>query len=153
MDLMSFQKLREGLHRNVAPAPLRAKAAAAERLRSALGSSGAFAGIEVEATGDRDRLVAGLCAFSPQEPVHQVADRLSLAWAAIRQDGWEAHSFLVEDGHVELQAATTRDGHFLTLHLVAQADEALVGVDLGPDEPRLPEQRGWLRRTLAGDPA
>jgi hypothetical protein len=156
MDLMSFQKLRDGLQLNVAPAPQRATATAVERLRSALITSGVFADVEIEPTGDGDRLVAGLCRYSTEHSEDQIVDRLTQIWTAeLRYHGWDAHSLLVDEGHVELQAATVAAdrSRYLTLHLIAQADPTLVGAALAADEPRVPEQRGWLRRALAGDVA
>jgi hypothetical protein len=155
MDLISFQTLRGGLQLNVAPAPQAPRAAAVERLRAVLATSGTFADVEIEATDDPDRLVAGLCTYSPDHPEADIVDTLTRAWAAeLRYQGWEGHSFLVEDGHVELQAATVRAdrSHFLTLHLVVQADPALVGMQrvaaLPPARVQVPEQRRWLRRAL-----
>ena len=155
MDLISFQTLRGGLQLNVAPAPTRPRAAAVERLRAVLATSGTFGDVEVEVTDDPDRLVAGLCTYSPNHHEADIVDTLTRAWAAeLRYHGWEGHSFLVEEGHVELQAATVRAdrSHFLTLHLVAQADPALAGTDRTPAEPmplaQVPAQRRWLRRAL-----
>ena len=153
MDLMSFQKLRYGLQLNVAPATQQARATAVEQLRSALVTSGVFADVEIEPTGDEARLVAGLCRYATEHSEDQIVDRLTRIWAAeLRYSGWDAHSFLVDEGHVELQAATaTADrSHYLTVHLVARADPTLVGADPAPAEPRVPEQRGWLRRAFAG---
>ena len=128
---------------------------AVERLRAVLATSGTFGDVEVEVTDDPDRLVAGLCTYSPNHPEADIVDTLTRAWAAeLRYHGWEGHSFLVEDGHVELQAATVRAdrSHFLTLHLVAQADPALAGTDRTPALPmplaQVPAQRRWLRRAL-----
>jgi len=158
MDLMAFQKLRGGLQLNVAPAPQPARLAAVDRLRTALATSGVFADVEVEPTADGDRLLVGLCRYSPEHEEGQVVDRLTRVWAEeLRLDGWDAHSFLIDDGHVEMQAATVRNdqSHYLTLHLVAQADPGLVGVAPTPvaPAPTVPEQRGWLRRALARDVA
>ena len=133
---MSFQKLRGGLQLNVAPAPQQSRAAAVERLRSALATSGVFADVEVEPTADGDRLVVGLCRYSAEHEERHVVDRLARVWAEeLRLDGWDAHSFLVDEGHVEMQAATVHDdqSHYLSLHLVAQADP-----DLGGRGPRRP---------------
>jgi len=163
MDLLSFQTLRGGLQLNVAPAPQRPQAAAVERLRAVLATSGPFADVEIEATDDPDRLVAGLCTYSPDHSEADIVDTLTRAWAAeLRYHGWEGHSFLVEEGHVELQAATVRAdrAHFLTLHLVAHVDPALAGTGRTPGLPlspaqvavqvpaQVPAQRRWLRRAL-----
>jgi len=160
VDLISFQTLRGGLQRNVAPAPPQSRTAAVERLRAVLATSGFFADVEVEPTEDGDRLVAALCSYSPDRAEDEVVDALTRIWSAeLRYRGWEGHSFLVEEGHVELQAATVRAdrSHFLTLHLVAQADPALAGADLTPAPlsplAQIPGQRSWLRRALEGSVA
>jgi hypothetical protein len=148
MELIAFQKLRGGLKANAAPAAGDALEAAEARLRTLLMSSAMFGNVEVAVTDDPDRLLIAMVNFRPEHTEQEVTDYLMRSWVThLRYRGWDAHSFLVENEHVEMQAATLHaDGsHFVTIHVVATA--AVFA------EPAIPVQRmtdqrprGRLRR-------
>ncbi|MGZ4444951.1 MAG: hypothetical protein ACXVXC_17445 [Nocardioidaceae bacterium] len=124
MDLMAFQKLRGGLKANVSPATGETLEAAEARLRTLLTSSVLFGNVEVASTEDSDRLLIAMVNFRPGTSEQLVSEYLRQAWTnELRYLGWDACSFLVEDGHVELQAATLHESasHYITLHIVATA--------------------------------
>jgi hypothetical protein len=124
MELMQFQKLRGGLRINVSPAQGDTLEAVGARLRSLLMSSTIFGNVEVEITDNPDTLVIGLVNYRRELSEQDIVNYLEKAWTdELRYLGWDAHAFLVEDGHVELQAATMHGdaSHFVTLHVVATA--------------------------------
>lgn len=123
MQLVHFHTLCTGLQANAAPAASRALVERQRALHELLEQSGAFVSVEVEHTDDPDRLLVALCEFRQHLPEEAVVEVLSRLWeAGVRYPYWEAHSFLVEDGHVELRAASREShlGHYVTVHLVAQ---------------------------------
>ena len=148
MDLMDFQKLRDGLKLNVKPARGEVLEAAALRLRTLLTSSAMFSDVEVDGTTDPDRLLIAMVEYVPELSEDQVVGYLLGAWSAqLRYPGWDAHAFIVHDGHVELQAATMHGdaSHFVTLHLVA-----VCGAE-GARPVAIPSQRGeWSNRARLG---
>lgn len=97
---------------------------AVERLfRESLEESRLFDTIEVEHTDDPDQLVVGLCAYRAHLGEELVATGIERLWEErLRHPFWEAHSVYVDDGYVELEAATRLgpDGRYVTVHLVAQ---------------------------------
>jgi hypothetical protein len=119
---MAFQKLRGGLTANISPATGAELEGAAARLRKLLKSSAMLAQVEVETTDDPDQLLIAMVRYLPGMSAPEVAGYLEKSWLSeLRYLGWDAFSLLVEDGHVELEAATM-DGdasHFVTVHLVA----------------------------------
>ncbi|GAB2746563.1 hypothetical protein [Nocardioides pakistanensis] len=123
MQLVQFHTLCTGLQGNASPAAAPALAGKERVLRDLLEQSGAFVSVEVEHTDDPDRLLVGLCQFRQHLSEEVVVTLLSRLWeAGVRYPYWEAHTFLVEDGHVELRAASREShlGHYLTVHLLAQ---------------------------------
>lgn len=123
MQIIHFHKLRTGLQCNAPPATGEVLADRADFLRGLLSGSDLFATIEVEATDDPDRLLAGLCTYRQslaEEDVAAGLERLWLDWLCY--PFWEVHTTYVEDGHVELEAASRESvlGHYVTVHLVCR---------------------------------
>ncbi len=122
VDRVEFMQLRDALTANLPPASGAPLDAAAARLRRRLGSSVMFAQVEVEVTEDPERLVVALVRFRPGTPGRQVASFLEAVWITeLRLSGLDVFNFLVEPGHVELEAATGDHdaGYFLSLQLIA----------------------------------
>lgn len=127
MDRVEFIQLRDALTANLPPASGALLDAAAARLRRRLVSSVMFAQVEVEVTEDPERLVVALVRFRPGTPGRQVSSFLEAVWITeLRLSGLDVFNFLVEDGHVELEAVTgDRDaGYFLSLQLIAIEGDA-----------------------------
>ena len=122
MNLAAFQSLRAGLQRNAAPATSQVRKIVESGLREGLLATGVFDDVEVGGSGDDDRLVVALCAFPADVDDLAAAVAVERAWSALAFPYWQAHAFLAEDGHVELQAASLDrpGGRYVTLHLVAQ---------------------------------
>ena len=127
MDRVEFVQLREAMTVNLPPASGAQTADAAAKLRRRLVSSVMFAEVEVEVTEDPERLLIAMVRFRPGTPERQVASFLEAVWITeLRLDGLDVFNLLVEDGHVEFEAATgDRDsGYFLSLQLIALEGEA-----------------------------
>ena len=79
----------------------------------------------MERTPDQDRLLVALCSYRGDLTEDEVAWTLEDLWADLGHSHWSAHSFLTDRGHVELQAGSLSGvaGSYLTVHLVAQAQE------------------------------
>jgi hypothetical protein len=163
VHLNDYSKVRTALQSNAAPANQATRAALAGDLQEALLSTGAFHTVEVDCTDDADRLVIAMVGFEPGADASVLAGRLQRLWLdRLGQGFWTAKGLLVEDGHVELLAATrpnVRDG-YVTLHLVAQAAEApavahqpevkpvAASVQVAIDTQRA-VARGWAARLFA----
>lgn len=122
MDLVAFRMLRDGLTANIRPARGEDLDSARAKLQRRLVASAMFAEVEIETTDVLDHLLIGMVHYRPGTPARQVAAYLEAVWVTeLRLDGWDAFSFLVEKGHVELDAATrdTASSQFVTLHLIA----------------------------------
>jgi len=122
MDRVEFGQLRGAMRANLPPAAGALTAAAAAKLRRRLVSSVMFAEVEVEVTEDPERLLIAMVRFRPGTPERQVASFLEAVWITeLRLDGLDVFTSLVEDGHVEFEAATgdQNSGYFLTLQLIA----------------------------------
>lgn len=145
MNLIAFQSLRNGLQMNAAPATSQVRKVLEAGLREELLASRLFEDVEIGSSDDADRLVLALCTYSAGVDDEVSARAIERAWSALAFDHWEAHAFLVEDGHVELQAATLDrpGGRYLTVHLVAQraAGAAATGPDAGEVASVVPHQR------------
>ena len=139
MNLAAFQSLRSGLQRNAAPATSQVRKVVERGLREELQATGVFEDVEVGASDDADRLLVALCTFPAQVEDSAVACAVETAWSALAFPYWQAHAFLAEDGHVELQAASLDrpGGRFVTVHLVAQR----AGGPVFSGDP-VPAQRG-----------
>lgn len=127
MRTSDYGKVRSALQSNAAPADEAARGAVAGDLRDALASTGMFHTVEVECTDDADRLVIAMVGFEPGADESALAGVLQQIWLdRVGHGFWKAHTSLVEDGHIELQAATRRNARdgYVTVHLVAQAAEA-----------------------------
>jgi hypothetical protein len=127
VDRVEFMQLRDALTANLPPAAGALLEDAASRLRRRLVSSVMFAQVEVEGTDDPERLLVALTRFRPGTPERQVASFLEAVWITeLRLSGLDVFNFLIEDGHVELEAATgDRDsGYFLSLQLIALVGDA-----------------------------
>lgn len=126
MDRVEFVQLREAMTANLPPASGGLTADAATTLRRRLESSVMFAQVEVEVTEDPERLLIAMVRFRPGTPERQVASFLEAVWITeLRLDGLDVFNFLVEDGHVEFEAATgdQQSGYFLSLQLIAVRGE------------------------------
>lgn len=168
VEFDDFRRLRAGLIINLPAASGRVLKDAEAKLHARLDSSAMFAGVEVEATDDEDHLLVAMVRYRPGTSPRRVASYLEAIWVTeMKLPGLDAFHFLVEDGHVELQAVTgDREHHyFLTLHLIAQEgidvdfDPSLAarmaveereagvqaGVETGDEADGRPKKR-WLRR-------
>ena len=97
--------------------------AAASKLHRRLASSAMFAQVEVEVTEDPERLLVALVHYRPGTPKRQVASYLEAVWITeLRLDGLDLFHFLVEDGHVELEAATGDQAVRLLPHPAPDSD-------------------------------
>lgn len=118
-----YHRVRTGIQVNASPGGPPALEAVEGTLRDELMSSGLFEEVEVEHTDDPDQLVIALCQFRPQYSEADVARQLERLWGdRVRYEYWEAHAMVTAPDHVELEAATRagQDGHYVTVHLVAQ---------------------------------
>jgi len=123
MELTRYRKMRAGVQANASPGPVVARREAVEKLRSALLETGLFDEVEVDQTDNPDSLVIAMCTFAETATPAQVSARLESVWqSSLRYGFWEAHALLADRDQVELQGATRTgtDGHYLTLHVVAQ---------------------------------
>ena len=123
MDLIEFHKMRIAVQGNAFPGSSADLETVGGSLRDMLMDSGLFDQVEVEATDDPDHLVIAMCAFRPELSEADVADHLETIWHdRVRYPFWEAHAFRFAHGHVEFEAATRAglDGHYVTVHLIAQ---------------------------------
>ena len=123
MDLLQFHKMRTAVQHNAYPGSVGDVASMETELRDLLMATGLFEDVEVEKTGDPDQLVIGLCTYAPDFSEDDVATAIERLWDdRVRYPFWEAHSLLVDQGHVEFEAATRNSdsGHYVTVHMVAQ---------------------------------
>lgn len=123
MELLAYRKLRSGLQMNAAPAGPAAVGPLARRLQESLQATGLFSDIEVDATENVDAMVIGMCTFPAEMPAGRLAQWLDQLWRQqLRYGFWEAHTLLVDDDQVEFLGATRSglNGHYVTLHLIAQ---------------------------------
>jgi hypothetical protein len=172
MDLVAFRLLRDGLTTNIRPARGADLDSAGAKLRNRLVTSTMFAKVEIEETDDVNNLLIGLVHYRPGVSVRQVAAYLEAVWVTeLRLEGWDAFSFQVEKGHVELEAATrdTESSQFLTLHLIAlegsatdfgaprvfesACDEKVItsrGLRVGRLKPRARMPRRWVHAVPPG---
>jgi hypothetical protein len=123
MQMLQYHRLRTAIQVNASPSRGTDREGVRTRLQELLEDSGLFEEVEVESTDDVDQLVIALCTFAPPTTEASVAAGLERIWSdRLRHPFWEAHATLVEDGHVELGAATRAGqlGHYVTVHLVAQ---------------------------------
>ena len=131
MELAQFHRLRTALQvsaRRGAPADL---AEMQTRVRRSLVSAGWFEEVEVGATEDPDNLVIAMCRFPARLSEESVAERLGEVWEdLLRYRFWDAYTTLVWPGQVELEGATraSADGHYVTVHVLAQGAPRLVSV-------------------------
>ena len=145
MNLIAFQSLRNGLQMNAVPATSQVRKVLEVGLREELLASRLFEDVEIGSSDDADRLVVALCTYGAGVDDEVAAQAVGRAWSVLAFDHWESHAFLVEDGHVELQAATLDrpNGRYLTVHLVAQraAVPAATGSEADEVAAVLPHQR------------
>jgi hypothetical protein len=123
MDLLNFHRMRTAIQVNASPGTGAELESVEETLRDMLMASGVFEEVEVEHTDDPDQLVIALCRFGPSYTEGAVAARLEEIWAdRVRYPFWEAHAIATDQDHVEFEAASraSQDGHYVTVHLVAQ---------------------------------
>lgn len=122
MKLGAFQTLRSGLQLNAVPVTSQVRALLETGLREELTAAGLFEAVEIEGSDDPDRLVLGLCVFRSEVSEEEAMVAVERAWTALAFHHWSAHTFLTDEGHVELQAATLDrpGGRFASVHLVAQ---------------------------------
>lgn len=123
MELTAFHKLRAAVQQNAFPGTGLPLLDAEVALRETLLASELFVRVEAERTDDPDRLLIALCQFRPDLTEWEVAMRLEQLWAQrVAYPFWEVHTLIVEDGHVELEAASRESAHshYVTVHFVAQ---------------------------------
>jgi hypothetical protein len=123
MELRQYHKIRTAVQSNASPGPAQTLHDVQENLASALASVGLFSDVEVGYTDDIDNLVIAMCTFPEDLTETEIARRLEMLWEdRLRYGFWEAHATLVDNGQVELEAATraSQNGHYVTLHIVAQ---------------------------------
>jgi hypothetical protein len=123
MQMLQYHRMRTAIQVNASPGRGVELERVQVRLRELLEDSGLFEEVEVEHTDDLDQLVIALCTFGPSTTEAAVAVTLERIWSdRLRFPFWEAHATLVEDGHVEFEAASRAGqvGHYVTVHLVAQ---------------------------------
>lgn len=122
MNLVAFQSLRRGLQLNAVPATSQVRSVFETALREELLASGVFTDLEVGSTDAADHLLVALGSFRADVTEDEVARAVQYAWSAVAFHHWQAHAFLTDDGHVEMQAATLDrpGGRYLTLHLVVE---------------------------------
>lgn len=123
MDLMQFHKMRTAVQ-GTADAGSGTELASMERnLRDLLMASGIFEDVEVEHTDDPNQLVIAMCRFAPEYSEADIAAHLEELWDdRVRYPYWEAHTLVVDEAHVEFEAATrnSNTGPYVTMHLLAQ---------------------------------
>jgi hypothetical protein len=115
--------MRTGLQINAAPAGAAAVQPLARRLQESLQATGLFSDVEVDVTENVDAMVIGMCTFPAEMVVGRLAHWLEQLWQQqLRYGFWEAHTLLVDDEQVEFLGATRSglNGHYVTLHLIAQ---------------------------------
>jgi hypothetical protein len=135
MQMTHFHKLRSGLQVNAPPAAPGVLADRAAFLHRLLEGLELFSTVEVEHTDDPDRLLVGLCTYPQslaEEKVEAGLERLWVDW--LSYPFWEVHCTYVEQGHVELEAASRESvlGHYVTVHLLCQ--EAAVPAQRSAEE-------------------
>src|SRR3954451_17860827 len=106
MELIDYQKLRGGLQANVTAATEEVLEAARLRVQAALEGCGVFDQIEVGSTDNPDRLLVSMVTYHSDLSEQDVVDTLEQMWRDdLRDVASVPHAFLVEDRHVELEAA------------------------------------------------
>jgi hypothetical protein len=121
--LIRYRRLRTAVQLNAGPEVPRRLRELELLLRDELLATRLFLDLEVGQTTDHDRLLIALCQFGPGVDEGDVARCLSWLWhEKLRYRLWEANAILVDEDHVELQAATRGDTHgpYLTVHVVAR---------------------------------
>lgn len=123
MELLHFHTLRKAVQSNAFPGSHADLAAMGTTLQEVLADSGLFEDVEVGATEDPNQLVVGLCHFREGVTEDDIAAYIERVWNdRLRYPLWEAHAVIVDQDHVEFEAATRESttGHYVTVHLVAQ---------------------------------
>jgi hypothetical protein len=123
MEMTQFHTLRTAVQGNAVAPSGTALATMEGDLRDQLMASGYFDDVEVDVTDNPDALVIALCYFKPEYSERDIAHALETVWHdRVRYPFWEAHAVLVEPEHVEFEGATrsSQEGHYATVHLVAQ---------------------------------
>lgn len=123
MELLHFHTLRKGVQTNAYPGTERELAPLRAGLQQALVESGLFDDVEVAATDDPNQLVIGLCHFPEGVTEQDIAAYIERVWNdRLRYPLWEAHAVILDEDHVEFEAATRQSttGHYVTVHLIAQ---------------------------------
>lgn len=123
MQLGQFHKLRQAVQVNASPGSVGELRAIKQELQAALASVGLFEQVEVDYTDDPDHLVIAMFTF-PEDMTHaEVTQRLERLWQErLCYPFWGAHTTIVDEDQIELEAATRAgaSGHYVTYHLVAQ---------------------------------
>ena len=145
MELARFHMVRTAVQSNARPGGAADLTAAQDRVWRGLTATGWFDEVEVGATDEVDNLVVAMCTFPEQLLEDRVAQRLVLLWEdRLRYPFWAAHATLVHRGQVELEGAsrTSTQGHYLTVHIVAQR-----GAPRDPTQLPAPFVPGQRRRS------
>lgn len=151
MKLVDFHSLRNGLQANGVPASPGTRAGMGAALHDALLATGAFSSVEVGSTEEANNLLVVLADYLPGVTEDDVAAAVDRAWGKVAFHHWRASGQLVEDGHVEVLAATLDRpaGAYVTLHLVARRGEAPASHGVPAAAASLPRQRGPRRGIAA----
>ena len=123
MEITRFHKVRHAVQTNARPGGPADLAEAQTRVRAGLVSTGWFHDVEVGATDEVDNLVIAMCRFPSPLTADRVSQRLAQLWQdRLRYPFWEAHTTLLDADQAELEGATrsSAQGHYLTVHIVAQ---------------------------------
>lgn len=123
MDLMQFHKMRTAVQGTADAGSGTELASMETNLRDLLMASGIFEDVEVEHTDDPNQLVIAMCRFAPEYSEGDIAAHLEALWDdRVRYPYWEAHTLVVDEAHVEFEAATRNSniGPYVTMHLLAQ---------------------------------
>jgi len=124
MALTRFHQLRTAVQVDAHPGSDWEVATKERDLRDLLMASGLFENVEVEHTDNPDQLVVALCRYVPGQSEADVAREIERLWNdRVRYPYWEAHSLIVDKEFIEFEAATRNSdtGHYVTLHMVAEA--------------------------------
>ena len=126
MDQSSFHTLRTAVQHNAVPAGELPAANLQRGLAEALSASRLFDQVELGRTDNPDQLVIGLCRCAEGVMPWDAGVGVERIWDhAAAGLTWESHSLWCTEGLMEFEAAATVDahGHYLTVHLVAEAPE------------------------------
>lgn len=122
--MAGFHKLRLAVQQNAGEAGQLPTMALQRELEQALAGSGLFETVELGRTEDPDQMVIGLCRCDTEILPWEAGLGVERLWRGATGDfQWEAHTVECTESMMEFEGAVTVDdrGHFITVHLVAEA--------------------------------